>query len=372
MVRTSAVQIHFIIRCLPLSLCVKLYEKMEFTSPALDPGLIQLLSWDEIDESFHLDHMLTETTVPSSSGSVEDADDDGEVNMGPTKSVVFAARDYAVKVMQDHDPDMLNELAVGNKLNDLSKKNLTQVFNYVSGYVLSTELPPGIQLEPISVYEANMGYSDYEAHHYVYIFSELVKNPFDMLPDEPKANEDFYFEILVGLFYARRRFNFCHWDLHEKNLMFNVSKSKRSRAYKISDFYVTIEDTVIEPKLIDYGKSVVDETYSDDKWREARYKKLWNKSDIYHLSLIFSHRRNLSDKFRQFLERDVLPKYVGSMYARKLEQDSGANHQNIEALLKLYFGTEQALICTVCREEAGYKDVNGFFCGKACQLRYYK
>jgi hypothetical protein len=160
-------------------------------------------------------------------------------------------------------------------------------------------------------------------------------------------------------------------NIHEQNLMFNVSKFKKSRAYKISDFYVTVQDTVIEPKLIDYGKSVMDETYSDDKWREGRFKKMWNKSDVYHLSLIFSHRRNLSDKFRQFLERDVLPNYLSSMYARKLENDSAANYQNVESLLRLYFGAEQTFVCTVCRQDADYKDVNAFFCGQACQFRFY-
>jgi hypothetical protein len=104
---------------------------------------------------------------------------------------------------------------------------------------------------------------------------------------------------------------------------------------------VTIEDSNIEPKLIDYGKSVIDKEYTDTRWREPRFKKMWNKSDIYHLSLIFSHRQNLTTKFRDFLDVVVLPSYRASMYATKKEKDSASNYQNIADFLKIYFVNTQ-------------------------------
>lgn len=328
---------------------------MEFISPSVNPESIKLLTFDEMDEDFKF------------------ANRDSDASTQEEKqSLVLRSSIYAVKIMQDHDPDLANELHVGSKLNELIKQ--TQIFNYTSGYILSLDLPPSTTLDPISRYdEDEEDYLHEYAHHYVYVFSQLLDKPFNQLPDEPKVNEDFYFEILIGLLYARRAFNFCHWDLHEQNLMYNVSKTKKDRAYWISDFYVTISGTVIEPKLIDYGKSVLDENYSDDKWKEARFKKFWNKSDIYHLSLIFSHRRNLSVKFRDFLEVEVLPAYLSSMYARTLQKDSASNHANIEALLRSYFDTSiTGLICSQCsRVGAEYKDVNGFFCGIPCQTKYY-
>ncbi len=59
-----------------------------------------------------------------SSGSVEDGSggSDGQDSNVNVKSVVLAAKCYAIKVMQDHDPDMVNELAIGSKLNELSKR----------------------------------------------------------------------------------------------------------------------------------------------------------------------------------------------------------------------------------------------------------
>ena len=70
--------------------------------------------------------------------------------------------------------------------------------------------------------------------------------------------------------------------------------------------------------------------YTDTKWKDMRFKKMWNKSDIYH---IFSHREHLSERFRRFREQEVLPKYRASA---RLEADSDSNYQNIEALLDAY------------------------------------
>src|SRR5262249_53154826 len=154
-----------------------------------------------------------------------------------------------------------------------------------------------------------------------------------------------------------------HYDIHEGNLMFNTAKTKTTRSYKVADFYVTIMDSVIEPKLIDYGKSVMDPEYADARWREPQFKKFWNKSDVYHLSRIFSMRENLSDKFRRFLEQDALPTYENSRYATKLENDSAANFKNIEVLLERYFGKNQTIYCRICSGTmAKFRIGNVFLC----------
>lgn len=322
-----------------------------FSPLSIDPALIKLMTWNEIQETFF--------------DKDESTQDD---------SSVLLSEDHAVKIIQNHDPQLSNELSVSAKLNELSRENLTNVFNFTSGYILSTELPPHIQMKPLSFYVSEQrNYVDIPAHHYVYVFSQKILHAFETLPDEPKINEDFYFEILIGLYYARQKFKFSHWDIHTGNLMYNWKEKKASRTYKIGgQFFVTIRDTHIEPKLVDYGKSVADLAYTDDQWKEQKWRKFWNKSDIYHLSLIISHRVNLSERFRQFLERNILPKFRSSMYATKLEKDSAANHKNIEDILLAFFGENETVHCMVCDQQAEYqaKVGNLYFCGEGCLRKY--
>ena len=297
-----------------------------FIPLSINPSLIKIFSFQELDETFGFELLSDPATPPD------------EDRLSP-KSMVLLSHDHAVKILQDSDPDLSNELLVTGKLNELA--SLTTVFVHCSGYVLSLELPPDVpRLETISIYEPGHGYVDLPASHYVYAFFRRVQHPFDALPDEPKINEDFFFEILIGIYHARKAFNFVHWDIHAHNLMFNKTK-RTSRTYQISTtFFVTIRDTNIEPKLIDYGKSAVDAEYSDNRWKESRFKKFWNKSDVYHLALIFSHRQNLFPKFKTFLQDKVLGPFANTMYARRLENDSASNHVNIEALLQAYFGVQ--------------------------------
>ena len=292
------------------------------------------------------------------------------------KTLVIKSADYSVKILQNTDPDLENEVSIMSKLNALSQENTTQVFSFGIGYILCPDIPPDIvQLEPISVHQPGIGYVTQSVGHYVYLFSEKIQRDFEALPDQPKINEDFFFEILIGLYYARRQWKFVHWDIHEKNLMFNKSSKPSSRTYRIGDnFYVTIANTSIEPKLIDYGKSAIDTDYMDERWQEPRFKKQWNKSDIYHLALIFSHRENLSDRFRQFLKEEVLIKYADAMYARKLEHDSAANYQNIEYLLATYFGMNQVAKCIMCPSKALFIEAKELrhFCGEVCSSKYHE
>jgi hypothetical protein len=306
---------------------------MDFTPLSIDPVPIVHMTFDQIANDFGFSKMLS-------------------------KHVFAAENDYAVKIIAKSDKHLSNEIAVCNQLIALFKH--TQIFQYTYGYILCMDLP-----SDVAPFDQDFGY--------IYLFSELIDQPFDKLPDEDKTNEDFYFEILIGLYYARKLLKFTHWDIHDGNLMFNTLEEPTTRVYPISNgFYVAIKNSTIMAKLIDYGKSAIEPTYTDAQWKETRFRKMWNKSDLYHISLIFSHRQHLSDKFREFLQEDVLPVYRSSMYATKLESDSAANFENIEKLLHLYFDG-QKVECVQCYiKQAEYHDGKSVFCGEACQIRYYE
>ncbi len=98
------------------------------------------------------------------------------------------------KVIPSTCPQLSNEIHVFDTLNTLS--NLTLIFGHAYGYVLSLDPPPE---------QDNSSQDDKEGGHYVYLFMQPFEHNFSDLPDEPKANEDFYFEILIGLYYDERR-----------------------------------------------------------------------------------------------------------------------------------------------------------------------
>jgi hypothetical protein len=329
-------------------------DKKLFTSPSKNPLHVKLMRWGEIESTFDV------------------IVDDEELTQSVARSVVLVSEDHAIKILQDSDPDLVNELRVGNALNKLSRENLTHVFGFTHGYVLSFDLPPHVSLARISLNVPGRGYVDVSAHHYVYMFLDLHSHSFADLPDDPKINEDYYFEMLIGIYYARMHCKFSHHDVHTGNLMFRVAGKKHTRTYKIADFYVSIQKSDVEPKLIDFGKSVVDSNYSDEKWKDPAFKRFWDKSDVLHLSVIFE-RRNLSDRFRQFLSDEVFPKYASSRYATKLEFDSAANFKNIENLLEKYFGRNQTVDCMVCNAKANYRIGSMlFFCGEPCRILHDK
>jgi hypothetical protein len=124
--------------------------------------------------------------------------------------------------------------------------------------------------------------------------------------------------------------------------MFNTLVEEQLRCFQIGGdgedpnnfFYVSIRSR-IEPKLVDFGKSVIAETAGENS-----DPKLWNKSDIYHLALLFSHRENFSVAFRQFLEETVLPVYNSSMYATSPQKDASTNYANIEELLGPWYNPQ--------------------------------
>lgn len=336
-----------------------------FTPASIDPTQIKISTYNRLNADFDFDGGEEQQSTPP---------EQPPVRRHRGKSIVIKSAEYAVKILQDSDPDLQNELSVSSKLNALSQENLTHVFNFTNGYIFALDLPPNIaQLEPISLHKPGFGYVKQTPQHYIYLFSSKIDHEFASLPDEEKVNENFFFEVLIGLFFARLKFRFCHWDIHEKNLMFNESSKVSSRTYRINTFYVTIADTRFEPKLIDYGKSVIDVEYTDKRWQEPRFKKQWNKSDVYHLALIFSRRNNLSDRFRRFLKEEILIKYADAMYASKLQNDSAANHRNIENLLKSYFGASTTLNCMMCGLEANFVDEqeHHYYCTKDCAAQFF-
>jgi hypothetical protein len=307
----------------------------KMTPLSVDPASIVVMSWPEIAATFR-----------------------------PLRSVadnVFLTEDYAVKIFHSTDPQLQNELRVMAKFNKMVGPTL--IFGHAYGTILSPDAPwdydDDDDIESTATDYAGDDNNEILSKqpvqnlvvggHYVYLFMTPFESNFSDLPDEPQVNEDFFFEILIGLYYARKAFDFCHWDIHEGQLMFNTLNEEQLRCYKIGDddkgnvFYVSIR-SCIEPKLVDFGKSAIDETglttedltVGDDAcWKD--HPKLWNKSDIYHLALLFSHRENLSVAFRQFLAETVLPTYKSSMYATSPQKDCSTNYANIEELLRTWY-----------------------------------
>ncbi len=310
---------------------------LKMTPLSVNPASIVVMSWPEIEATFRPLRSLAEN--------------------------VLLSEDYAIKVMHSTSPQLANELHIMNKLNDMTRQ--TVVFGHAYGTILSPDSPWNFEENDVESTATDYGDGNDDdddectsnqhiagGGHYVYLFIEPIESDFSDLPDEPKVNEDFFFEILVGLYYARKDFSFCHWDIHEGQLMFNTLAEEQLRCYKIGNdnennaFYVTIRSR-IQPKLIDFGKSVIDESgittedlmmQEGDDWKN--HPKLWNKSDIYHLALLFSHRENLSLEFRCFLEETVLPMYKSSMYATIPQKDSSTNYCNIEELLRSFFNPQ--------------------------------
>jgi hypothetical protein len=281
------------------------------TPMSADPSLFKIMTWLEFEATFQPVGQLSEN--------------------------VLSSEDYAIKVLHSSSPDFTNELRVMNKLNTLCSE--TSIFGHAYGYILSPDPPRRFQNND-DEWTQTRG-------HYAYLLMEPFEFNFFDLPDEPKANEDFFFEILIGLYYARKAYSFCHWDIHQRQLMFNTYEVEQTRSYRIgadSDaFYVTIS-SCIDPKLVDFGKSAINETGITTEelkhcalWKDPRHFKLWNKSDIYHLALIFAQRDNLSLKFRTFLDDCVLPTYATSMYAKTFQSDCSTNYANIEELLRVFF-----------------------------------
>jgi hypothetical protein len=320
------------------------------TPLSVDPSSIVVMSWPQIAATFRPLRSLADN--------------------------VFLTEDYAVKVLHSSDPQLQNELRVMAKLNKVVGPTL--IFGHAYGTILSPDAPWGESDNYDDADDVESTATDYAddnnektvgsqhtlsnqqdivgGGHYVYLFMIPFESSFSDLPDEPQVDEDFFFEILIGLYYARKAFSFCHWDIHDGQLMFNTLAEEQLRCYKIGDdnnvFYVSIRSR-IEPKLVDFGKSVIDEsgittedltmlTTQDSNtnrcWKD--HPKLWNKSDIYHLALLFSHRQNLSLAFRQFLEETVLPTYKSSMYATRPQKDCSTNYGNIEELLRLWYNPQ--------------------------------
>jgi hypothetical protein len=321
------------------------------TPLSVDPSSIVVMSWPEIAATFLPLRSLADN--------------------------VFLTEDYAVKVFHSTSPQLQNELRVMRKLNNMVGPTL--IFGHAYGTILSPDAPwedsdhYDDDLESTATDNADVcdektvgsqhtlsnqpivnSHHIVGGGHYVYLFMTPFESSFSDLPDEPQVNEDFFFEVLIGLYYARKAFSFCHWDIHDGQLMFNTLCEEQLRCYKIGDdhgksntvFYVSIR-SCIQPKLVDYGKSLIDEsgiatedlTEGDGAcWKT--HPKLWNKSDIYHLALLFSHRENLSMEFRQFVEDTVLPMYKSSMYATSPQKDASTNYANIEELLRLWYNPQ--------------------------------
>lgn len=243
-----------------------------------------------------------------------------------------------------------NEIRVSNFLNNLATK--TTVFSHTYGHILSNSLPPTVKPFALT---------------YCYIVMDNIDYAFKDLEDEPDKNEFFFWSILIGLYHARKEAPFNHHDIHTGNLMFNRLVTSESKTYIIeNDFPVQFNNVTIEPKLVDYGKSVLVHDKKKD-WRN--YKRIWDSSDVYHLSRIFTER-TINSAFRKFLKEEI--EQVLTPYPREVGKDSGANYQMIVDLLRLYFAN-QPVQCSMCSvQPAKYKDPKAVYCSKECQIKFYQ
>ncbi len=315
---------------------------LNYNRPSFDPTRLVIHSWAFIEEEWGVD--------------VEDRLDDGQ----DRHVIVLRSVDYAVKIVRNDNPTIAAELRVGDFINQVSRDTQTNLFSHTEGYVLSNELPPGFTL----------GENDnWDGSFYLYIFTSLIEFPFSDFPDDADANEAFYLSMLVALYYARRAGNFVHHDIHEKNLMFNEHDAPALHTYRIDDDTFFSITSKYDPKLIDFGKSVMDPNYRGTG--EMQYKRFWDKSDISHLTSIFLDREATLE-FRAFLER-VHSAFFESRYAKKLSLDSGARADLVkELLLRCESHVSKTIDCRVCGNVAqAVVGETHFFCGVKCHDAFY-
>jgi hypothetical protein len=152
---------------------------MDFTPLSIDTSPIIQMTYNQIENDFGFSKMLS-------------------------KHVFAAETDYAIKIIAKSDKHLSNEISVSNQLIALFKH--TQIFQYTYGYVLCTELPPNVT--PI---DQDFGY--------IYLFSELIDQTFDKLPDEPKNKRRLLFRNSYwNLFCAKtaqiHTMGHPHWQSH--------------------------------------------------------------------------------------------------------------------------------------------------------------
>lgn len=281
---------------------------MEFTEGTTSPLSIKLMPWGEIFLRYF------DTSKPF------------RVINNTRKeygSAVLIASNYAIKVMRIDDPDVEGEIQVGYTLTSLLKDK-TPIFNATYGYILSTpELPPNvIPMKPTLS----------PTHHLVYVFLEQSDFSFDKLSDNPKTNQDFYFEVLIGLYFARQALKFSHRDIQTDNLMFQQLPAPTTRKYNLDRGLVIEITSDIVPKVIDFGQAVMDVDYQDGV-DDEEYKQFWDLSDVRELSLVFRNRKG-TNKFKQ-LVNDTFNKI--ELKPRRRGVDSAANTQIIVDLLKAFY-----------------------------------
>ena len=296
---------------------------MELTHPSIDP------------QSYEEDPSGVVVRTWSQIQSKYDVADRSVATRGDPHQLVLLSPQYAIKVFQNTAEDVYSELLVGDALNELMENTGHALFSKTAGYIISKELPPGMTLRPFSGSDEFGELFDLEPDCYIYVFIERVAMPFKSLPDEPRVNENAFFELLLGIYYARRELCFVHYDIHEGNIMFDVSENATDHVYKLGGGKCLTIRSAITPKLIDFGKSVLDPEYAGQGTLE--YKRFWNKSDVDHLASLFQERSNNGVAFGGFLE-EVRRMYGDSRYATRLGSDHAANHKGVLNLILSYFG----------------------------------
>jgi hypothetical protein len=323
-----------------------------FTPPGVAVDAIVFQTMAELIRDFGLDHEVRLDNVQP----------------GKTSRVaVLGTDDYAVKIIANTDPGVAHELDVAAFIQRVAQIDHLQMFGTLHGTILCQTLPFATKLVKDRPDQADPSY-------YIYMFMTRVEHTFEELPNDPKINEDFYFQILIGLYHARRRGNFVHHDMHTGNLVYDTTEPTKL-AFKIEDdFFFEIKNCTVSPKLIDFGKAVYDPTYQGrgSQAYNMEHKRFWDQSDIQHLSQIFINRSG-TPQFKALL-RYANDLYQQARYAVRFENDSGANYAGIKELLQRYTANIQPTIeCYMCgAAEASYAvGSTAFFCSEECHDNYY-
>lgn len=180
--------------------------------------------------------------------------------------VRFIDNIIVVKVSKNQDSSLLHEYFIGFFLNDLRKSipNFMYVFGgFICGY-------PQISNFKVKNLCSNPGQT-------VYLISEFIKGETLREKIAQKTitkNELFSYtlQVLLSLKIAQERFQYCHYDLHDDNIIIRNIREKKNIEYKSASGNSLWMNTDGIATIIDYGLSSI--TYNNKRYgikNEPRY-----------------------------------------------------------------------------------------------------
>lgn len=297
---------------------------------------------------------------------------------------------FAMKVINVTESRQISEVKFGCNLNTL--KNETIIFNYIHGWTICKQLPEKWK-EIVKTYKKHPWFIDFANAKTKLLIMVLDVNQYT-LDNAAISEEDAHyitFILLHGISVARRKFPmFQHRDLHENNIMLNLSFNEDFKlTMQLSDNRsVTLKNIKWIPSIIDFGLSYFetkkpfepeDEKTFPKSASNANREKLESKNDLFRIKDIITDKLHyrLSDDFQQFFQSDLYKKAINA---------PATNYKLIEELLQHPFfksknyifesqQKKQKLIkCKVCfnsNVQYKYKTIpNYMFCSINCETKF--